>query len=220
MKIQFTPHQHILPRAANTSITIWQFYRKRQGGSYLTCEFFFQGDLKQFLLSCAENGQHKLDAIKKMSISHQVLTGMNYLSSQNFVHKDLAARNCMVSRDLTVKIGFLSLSCDLYNAEYYRYNNKHIPLRWMPPEAIFSGEFSEKSDVWSFGVLAWEVYSCGQMPFHDCTNEEVLEHIKDDLRLPRPDTCPNTVSEVLKKCWEANSLARPTFQHLLNTSLL
>lgn len=141
---------------------------------------------------------------------------MNYLNSQNFIHKDLAARNCMIGRDLQVKIGFLSLSYDLYNAEYYRFNNMHVPLRWMPPEAIFDDEFSEKSDVWSYGVLVWEIYTLGQMPYHDRSNEEVLKCVKDDLRLPKPDNCPDTVLEVLDKCWEGNPLARPTFQELLD----
>lgn len=140
---------------------------------------------------------------------------MNYLSSQRFVHKDLAARNCMVGRDLHVKIGFLSLSYDLYNAEYYRFNGMQIPLRWMPPEAIFDDDFSEKSDVWSYGVLVWEIYTFGQLPYHDRSNEEVLKSIKDDLRLPKPDNCPDTVLEVLEKCWEGNPLARPTFSELL-----
>jgi len=141
---------------------------------------------------------------------------MNYLSSQDFVHKDLAARNCMVGKDLKVKIGFLSLSYDLYNAEYFRFNNVLIPLRWMPPEAIFDDDFTEKSDVWSYGVLVWEIYTFGQMPYHDRPNEEVLKCVKNDLRLNKPDNCPDTVLEVMEKCWEGNPLARPTFQELLD----
>lgn len=180
----------------------------------------FQGDLKQYLMSCSHEGRGRLDTNKKQAICSQVLSGMNYLSSKKFVHKDLAARNCMIDRDLNVKIGFLRLSCDVYSAEYCRFNNMQVPLRWMAPEAIFDGKFSEKSDVWSYGVLTWEIFACGQTPYHDRSNEEVLECIKDDLRLPKPDDCPETVLEVLQKCWEGNPQDRPTFQELSNTSLL
>ncbi|KAL9952198.1 hypothetical protein ACROYT_G039413 [Oculina patagonica] len=142
-----------------------------------------QGDLKQFLLSCYDNGRSTMNSNQKLAICGQVASGMNYLASQNFTHKDLAARNCMVGKDLKVKIGYLSLSYDLYNAEYYRFNNMQIPLRWMPPEAIFDDDYSEKSDVWAYGVLVWEIYTLGQLPYHDRSNEEVLKCVKDDLRL-------------------------------------
>lgn len=139
---------------------------------------------------------------------------MTYLASNNFVHKDVAARNCMVTKDLQVKIGFLNLSYDLYSSEYYRFNNILIPLRWMAPEAISNDEFSEKSDVWSYGVLVWEVYTLGQTPFEDRSDEEVLKCIKDDLRLSKPENCPDTMASVMKKCWDTNPDGRPTFDQL------
>ncbi|XP_027036613.1 inactive tyrosine-protein kinase 7-like [Pocillopora damicornis] len=183
---------------------------------YMIFESLEKGDLKQYLLSCYDNGRSTLNSNQKLAICGQLATGMNYLSSQHFVHKDLAARNCMVGRDMQIKIGFLSFSYDLYNKEYYRFNNVQIPLRWMPPEAIFDDDFSEKSDVWSFGVLVWEIYTLGQLPYHDRSNEEVLKCVKDDLRLPKPDNCPDTVLEVLEKCWEGNPLARPSFAELMD----
>lgn len=183
---------------------------------YMIFESAEKGDLKQFLLSCYDNGRSTLNSSQKLSICEQLASGMNYLSSQEFVHKDLAARNCMVGKDLKVKIAFLSLSYDLYNAEYFRFNNVLIPLRWMPPEAIFDDDFTEKSDVWSYGVLVWEIYTFGQMPYHDRSSEEVLKCIKNDLRLNKPDNCPDTVLEVMEKCWEGNPLARPTFQEVLD----
>lgn len=182
---------------------------------YMIFESLDKGDLKQYLLSCHDNGRTTLNSNQKLAICGQVAAGMEYLSLLKLTHKDLAARNCMVGRDLQVKIGYLSLSYDLYNAEYYRFNNMQIPLRWMPPEAICDDEFSEKSDVWSFGVLAWEIYTFGQMPYHDLTNEEVLKGIRGDLRLPKPENCPDTVLEMLAKCWEGNPLSRPTFMELV-----
>ncbi|XP_015753854.1 PREDICTED: inactive tyrosine-protein kinase 7-like [Acropora digitifera] len=174
-----------------------------------------KGDLKQFLLSCHDNGRSKFNSNQKLAICGQVAAGMEYLSLLKLTHKDLAARNIMVGKDLQVKIGFLSLSYDLYSAEYYRFNNLQIPLRWMSPEAIFHDEFSEKSDVWSFGVLMWEIYTFGQMPYHDRSNEEVLKGIRDDLRLAKPENCPKIVLEVLGKCWEANPLNRPSFAEMV-----
>ena len=122
----------------------------------------------------------------------------------------------MVTKNLQIKVGFLSLSYDLYSGEYYRFNNVLIPLRWMPPEAIFHDEYSEKSDVWSYGVFMWEVYSMGEKPYHQRSDEEVLKCVKDDLRLAGPKTCPENVTEVMEKCWEGNPLARPTFTEVLN----
>ena len=171
--------------------------------------------MKQFLLSCHDNGRSKFNSNQKLAICGQVAAGMEYLSLLKFTHKDLAARNIMVGKDLQVKIGFLSLSYDLYSAEYYRFNNLQIPLRWMSPEAIFDDEFSEKSDVWSFGVLIWEIYTFGQMPYHDRSNEEVLKGIRDDLRLPKPENCSKIVLEVLEKCWEGNPLNRPSFAEMV-----
>lgn len=139
---------------------------------------------------------------------------MTYLAANNFIHKDVAARNCMVTKDLQVKIGFLSLSYDLYNSEYFRFNNILIPLRWMAPEAIFNDDFTEKSDVWSFGVLAWEIYTLGRTPYEDRADEEVLKCVKDDLRLSKPDNCPESVASVMNKCWEDDPDNRPSFEKI------
>lgn len=177
--------------------------------------FLYQGDLKQLLLASENNNQTTLNLNQKLAICEQVASGMTYLSSQNFVHKDLAARNCLVAEDLQVKISFLKLSSDVYSAEYHSLNNVKVPLRWMPPEAIFDNNFSEKSDVWSYGVLVWEIFSSGKMPYNDLSNDEVLKCARYGLRLTNPDNCPASVSKAVQKCWEANPLERPTFSELL-----
>ncbi|CAB1312381.1 unnamed protein product, partial [Coregonus sp. 'balchen'] len=110
-----------------------------------------------------------------VSICVQVAYGMEHMSNHRFVHKDLAARNCLISGQRSVKISALSLSKDVYNNEYYHYQQVWIPLRWLPAESVFEDDFSTKSDIWAFGVLMWEVFSHGKLPYTKLSDDEVLE---------------------------------------------
>lgn len=121
----------------------------------------------------------------------QVTAGMEYLASHSYVHKDLAARNVLVGEQLHVKISDLGLSREIYSSDYYCLQPKTLlPIRWMPPEAITYGKFSSDSDIWSFGVVLWEMFSYGLQPYYGFSNQEVMEMVRKRQLLPCPEDCP------------------------------
>lgn len=121
----------------------------------------------------------------------QITAGMEYLASHSYIHKDLAARNILVGEQLHVKISDLGLSREIYSSDYYCLQPKTLlPIRWMPPEAIAYGKFTTDSDIWSFGVVLWEVFSYGLQPYYGFSNQEVMEMVRKRQLLPCPEDCP------------------------------
>lgn len=121
----------------------------------------------------------------------QVAAGMDYLASHSYVHKDLAARNVLVGEQLHIKISDLGLSREIYSSDYYCLQPKTLlPIRWMPPEAITYGKFTSDSDIWSFGVVLWEMFSYGLQPYYGFSNQEVMEMVRKRQLLPCPEDCP------------------------------
>ncbi|XP_055492113.1 inactive tyrosine-protein kinase 7 [Leucoraja erinacea] len=188
---------------------------------YMITEYVDLGDLKQYLRIVKgkeEKTKSPLNLKQKVDICTQVAQGMEYLSNHRFVHKDLAARNCLISAQRQVKVAALGLSKDVYNSEYYHFRQAWIPLRWMPSEAIFEDDFSTKSDVWSYGVLMWEVFSQGELPFSNRSDDEVLTGVKNsEIKLPAPDGCPSKLHKLMQRCWAASPKDRPSFSELANT---
>lgn len=116
---------------------------------------------------------------------------MEYLASHFYIHKDLAARNILVGEQLHVKISDLGLSREIYSSDYYCLRPKTLlPIRWMPPEAIAYGKFTTDSDIWSFGVVLWELFSYGLQPYYGFSNQEVMEMVRKRQLLPCPEDCP------------------------------
>uniref|UniRef100_A0A8D2PIT8 Protein tyrosine kinase 7 (inactive) n=1 Tax=Zosterops lateralis melanops TaxID=1220523 RepID=A0A8D2PIT8_ZOSLA len=189
---------------------------------YMVLEYVDLGDLKQFLrISKSKDESLKpqpLTTKHKVSLCTQVALGMEHLSNGRFVHRDLAARNCLVSAQRQVKVSSLSLSKDVYNSEYYHFRQAWIPLRWMPPEAVLEDEFSTKSDVWSFGVLMWEVFTHGEMPYTPLADDEVLAGLQSGkTKLPQPEGCPSRLAKLMQRCWAPSPKDRPSFSELTTT---
>uniref|UniRef100_A0A9J8A7R4 Protein tyrosine kinase 7 (inactive) n=1 Tax=Cyprinus carpio carpio TaxID=630221 RepID=A0A9J8A7R4_CYPCA len=189
---------------------------------YMILEYVDLGDLKQFLRISKSSDEklkpHPISTRTKVSICAQVARGMQHLSDRGFVHKDLAARNCLISGQRHVKVSALSLSKDVYNSEYYQHRQLWIPLRWLSSESVFEGEFCSKSDVWAFGVLMWEVFSLGELPYPALNDQQVLEGLQaGTLRLSPPVNCPAHVCSLMSRCWASSPKERPTFSEILQT---
>lgn len=189
---------------------------------YMVLEYVDLGDLKQFLrISQSKDEKLKsqpLSTKQKVALCTQVALGMEHLSNNRFVHKDLATRNCLVSAQRQVKVSALGLSKDVYNSEYYHFRQAWVPLRWMSPEAILEGDFSTKSDVWAFGVLMWEVFTHGEMPHSGQADDEVLADLQaGKARLPQPEGCPSKLYRLMQRCWALSPKDRPSFSEIANT---
>lgn len=157
-------------------------------------EFMVQGDLHEFLIGNSPTETPGLTQAQFFSIAIQICDGMEFLAGHHYVHRDLAARNCLVGENLTVKISDFGLSRDIYSSDYYRVQTKSLlPVRWMPSESILYGKFTAESDVWSYGVVLWEIYSYGLQPYYGYSNQEVINMVRARQLLPCPEACPSAV---------------------------
>lgn len=170
------------------------------------------GNLKTFI----SNPQAMLTVRQLVDFGLQVANGMAYLSEHKFVHRDLAARNCMLDEQFIVKVADFGLSRDIYAKEYYSSDDHKakLPVKWMAIESLIKGVYTSKSDVWSFGVLLWELLTRGVTPYPDVTNWDVRLYIQSGRRLARPDNCPEFLYKIMLSCWNENPDERPTFRKL------
>ncbi|XP_035700493.1 tyrosine-protein kinase Shark isoform X3 [Folsomia candida] len=183
---------------------------------FMVQELLALGSLQAFLLDHPDQVMPDRDLRKW---AHEIAKGMVYLQRKRFVHRDLAARNILLSKDRVAKISDFGLSRALGgNSDYYTATHGgRWPIKWYAPESCSHGTFSHASDVWSFAVTLWELYSFGETPFgQETTGREVIEMVERGERLDKPKHCPDKIYSVMKKCWNMDPDLRPTFTFLEN----
>jgi serine/threonine protein kinase len=176
----------------------------------IVTEYMENGSLDTFL----RLNESKLQIEQLAKILRDVASGMKYLSEMSFIHRDLAARNILVNKDLVCKVADFGLSREIendINDGIYTTKGGKIPIRWTAPEAIIYRKFTCSSDIWSFGVLAWEVLNYGERPYWNWTNQDVLKTIEKCYRLPVPNNCPEFIYDLMIKCWHIDRFKRPKF---------
>uniref|UniRef100_F6YBY8 Tyrosine-protein kinase receptor n=1 Tax=Monodelphis domestica TaxID=13616 RepID=F6YBY8_MONDO len=184
-------------------------------------ELMAGGDMKSFLRhSRPYLGQPSpLTTQDLLHLARDVARGCHYLEENHFIHRDIAARNCLLTCSgpgRVAKIGDFGMARDIYRASYYRKGGRAmLPVKWMPPEAFLEGIFTSKTDSWSFGVLLWEIFSLGYMPYPGRTNQEVLDFVTGGGRMDPPRSCPGPVYRIMTQCWQHQPDHRPDFASIL-----
>lgn len=137
---------------------------------------------------------------------------MMYLADMKVVHRDLAARNILVGENKVCKISDFGLARDVNVDIYVRSSQARLPVKWMPPESLFLGESSTMSDVWSYGIVLWEVFTIGDSPYPGVKGREVVSLLERGYRMPRPIHIGDELFSIMSECWSEKPEARPTFQ--------
>eukprot|EP00731_Ephydatia_muelleri_P030665 Em0022g179a len=182
-----------------------------RGPVFIVTELMVNGCLLQYLRQQKQLVE-RVELILDMAV--QICSAMKYLEANGFIHRDLAARNCLVGERNVVKVADFGLARFVTDDEYTASEGTKFPIKWAAPEVITHAKFSSKSDVWSYGILQWELWTGGKTPYPTFTNPQVLDEVLMGYRLERPKMCPVEVYQLMGKCWQANPECRPSFGEL------
>ncbi|XP_036107680.1 vascular endothelial growth factor receptor 1 [Molossus molossus] len=215
---------HIEPKKEKLEPDVEQSKKPRLDSVTSSESFASSGFQEDKSLSDAEEEEDSDDFYKQpitmedlMSYSFQVARGMEFLSSRKCIHRDLAARNILLSENNVVKICDFGLARDIYkNPDYVRKGDTRLPLKWMAPESIFDKIYSTKSDVWSYGVLLWEIFSLGGSPYPGVQmDEEFCSRLKEGMRMRAPEYATPEIYQIMLDCWHRDPRERPRFAELV-----
>ena len=191
--------------------------------AFMMMEYMEEGDLNEFLQQYSEivetpSNDTQISTSTVVYMASQIASAMKYLASLNFIHRDIASRNCLVGSNFSVKLADFGMSRNLYESHYYRIQGKtSVPVRWMATECFY-GLFTEKSDVWAFGVTMWELFILAKKnPYPNLSNEELINDVAKGAHrqlLPRPSVCPIPVYNIMRRCWAIDPEKRANFEEV------
>ncbi|XP_046474625.1 focal adhesion kinase 1 isoform X7 [Neodiprion pinetum] len=177
---------------------------------WLVMELARLGEMRAYL----QSNKHRLDVATLLLYTFQLSTALSYLESKKFVHRDIAARNVLVSSNTCVKLADFGLSRWVEDQSYYTASKCKLPIKWMAPESINFRRFTTSSDVWMFGVCMWEILMLGVKPFQGVRNNEVIRKLENGERLELPKHCPPRLYSLMSQCWSYEPSKRPTFKDI------
>ncbi|KAF6129895.1 EPH receptor A5 [Phyllostomus discolor] len=180
----------------------------------IVTEYMENGSLDTFL----KKNDGQFTVIQIVGMLRGIAAGMKHLSDMGYVHRDLAARNILINSNLVCKVSDFGLSRVLEDDPEAAYTTRggKIPIRWTAPEAIAFRKFTSASDVWSYGIVMWEVVSYGERPYWEMTNQDVIKAVEEGYRLPSPMDCPAALYQLMLDCWQKDRNSRPKFDEIVN----
>uniref|UniRef100_A0A674IXK0 receptor protein-tyrosine kinase n=1 Tax=Terrapene triunguis TaxID=2587831 RepID=A0A674IXK0_9SAUR len=180
----------------------------------IVTEYMENGSLDTFL----KKNDGQFTVIQLVGMLRGIASGMKYLSDMGYVHRDLAARNILINSNLVCKVSDFGLSRVLEDDPEAAYTTRggKIPIRWTAPEAIAFRKFTSASDVWSYGIVMWEVVSYGERPYWEMTNQDVIKAVEEGYRLPSPMDCPAALYQLMLDCWQKDRNSRPKFDEIVS----
>lgn len=175
--------------------------------TYIVTEFMSKGSLIDYLRT---RGRAIITGADQINFACDTCCGMSYLETKHIVHRDLAARNVLIHEDGTAKVSDFGLArpvdCDQTGGKF--------PIKWTSPEALRDNRFTNKSDMWSFGILLWEIYSFGRVPYPRIPLADVVMHVERGYRMEAPEGCPKEVYEIMQCTWDKDPTVRPNFSEV------